>query len=116
MAKATKRSSDSSSSTAAKGNKKKRQTAGNWGPSENQKFADLVDKGKIILSEPVTNAIIDPLAAKYFSGRSLRSVRERIKDLVTQYRLEEDLAGGRIPVGKSYDLVDSCSAAFSYDI
>lgn len=110
MAKDKRRSSDHSSSSSAAGKgtghskKKSKQKVANWGDFENQKFAELVDNGTLDLTAPLTNAVIDPIAERHFGGRSLRSVREHLKDLAAQYRLEEDLAGGRIPAGKSYDL------------
>ncbi len=75
MAKDKRRSSDhsSSSSAAAKGRgKKSKQKVANWGDFENHKFAELVDNGTLDLTEPLTNAVIDPIAERHFGGgRSL---------------------------------------------
>ena len=106
-AKAAKRKTSPRSPTTAATKKrapaKKRaeETAARWGSPENNLFADLVDRGKINVNKPLTLKKVDSIAAKHFPGRSKRSARERIRDLHSQYRLEEDLAGGRIPVGKS---------------
>jgi hypothetical protein len=77
------------------------ETAARWGSPENNLFADLVDRGKIKINTPLTLKKVNSIAAKHFPGRTKRSAQERIRDLHSQYRLEEDLAGGRIRVSKS---------------